>query len=395
MGLMMIRLVVMAKVLSVEEYGFFSKGLLVANTFSMLSCLGFQLLLQRDLPHYFFVGLNKRAAVMITQAVIIATGLFFFLFAGLWACTICYSIGAVVFVGLFNGLSQQILIISTVESRSRGDMLRYAKDILIRAIAVTFIGCWFGWVFDSAIIALFTDGVLTLIFCWTSIRFTYPNKKYLFESVALGFKSLKKIKWTTCAVFFINNGLGFFIINTDRWVASLTLTLDSFGLYSFVGILFLIGSSIQALISASLFPYLLRIKSLSGSGFAFLKIFKIIITLIILLLIINIPIFLFNELLLQKYFISYIEAVNLVPIFLLIAIIRSCDYWSIYLIAIGKEKIIFYISLFTIIIMVTFYYIMNEIIHVNKILVISYINLFITILLFLLGGVFSYRYKGD
>lgn len=130
MGLMMVRTLVMAKLLSVPSFAQYSGGLLVSSTFCMLGCLGLQSLLQREMPVQIVWHRERAAVVLLMQCLIVTTGC---AIIGLLLVAAGFSVAGLtsnfLAIGIFHGLSQQVFLIATVESRSRGESLYFARQI--------------------------------------------------------------------------------------------------------------------------------------------------------------------------------------------------------------------------------------------------------------------------
>lgn len=394
MGLMMARLLVMARILSIEEYGLYSLGLLVSGSFSMLSCLGLQLVLQRDSPYFLAKGLERRAAILTIQACIIALLLLLiFLIVALFSA-LYYRIETIVFIGLLHGFSQQIFIISTVDNRSRGNVLQYSKNNLWRAFFVLGVSCIIGLTCNSSGIILLADAVLTIFFSYIFFKSSYKNNAYIKACIRAGFNSLKGVKWSVCSIFFINSLIGFSLLNADRWTASILLTVDNFSIYSFAGIIFVFGTSAHALINTSIFPYLSKKNTHLGSKAIFVEVLKLTVILLIGYSLVSIPFLLMRKEIIEDYFNKYQIVIDVIPIFILISIIRASDFWFTYLMIIGKESTIFYISFITALLSIGSYYIIFKFNYFYaSIYTISIVNLVITILIFIFGGIFSWKHR--
>ena len=128
MVLMMVRLMIVARLLPVEEFATLSSGILVSGAFGMLGCLGLQSVLQRDWPMLLIRGQEYRGLVLAAQSNLVAVGC---ALVGLCVAASGVSIAGVkpiVFcIGVLHGLSQQFFSIATIESRSRGRMFDYAR----------------------------------------------------------------------------------------------------------------------------------------------------------------------------------------------------------------------------------------------------------------------------
>ena len=123
MGLMMLRPLLMARLFNAPEFGTYIAGLLVSSSFCVLGCLGLQPKLQRSMPMGFVARKELASQILVFQAILVA------LLLALLGCLIGvadFSIAGLspgnFAVSVVHGLSQQIFLLSTVESRSRGEV---------------------------------------------------------------------------------------------------------------------------------------------------------------------------------------------------------------------------------------------------------------------------------
>src|SRR5438105_6307399 len=123
-ALTMIRSLVIAQLLDVRGFGQFSGGILVSGTFCMLGCLGLQSMLQREWPVDLVRQRERAGLVRAAQCQLVALACFVL---GLLAAAAGLAPPGMsprlLAVGLVHGLSQQLFLVATIESRSRGDVL--------------------------------------------------------------------------------------------------------------------------------------------------------------------------------------------------------------------------------------------------------------------------------
>ena len=74
MGLMLARLLIMARMFDVPAFATYASGLLVSGSFSMLACLGLQSQLQRGLPVMIVRRRERAGAVLLAQCTFVASG---------------------------------------------------------------------------------------------------------------------------------------------------------------------------------------------------------------------------------------------------------------------------------------------------------------------------------
>src|SRR5689334_7988913 len=130
MGVMLLRLLLMAHLLPLSEFAAYSLGLLISSSFCMLGCLGLQSVLQRDLPVLIVRRRERVGATICLQCVVVASACAVLAWIGISLCgSASLTLGAaapVASIGILHGLAQQVFLVATVESRSRRETMRFA-----------------------------------------------------------------------------------------------------------------------------------------------------------------------------------------------------------------------------------------------------------------------------
>src|SRR5450759_2430383 len=111
MGLMMVRILVMAKILDVPSFAQYSAGLLASSTFCMLGCFGLYPLLQRELPMQIVRHREQMGAVLLVQCLLVATAC---AVVGILLAAVGVSVMGLspflLAIGVLHGLSQQVFL---------------------------------------------------------------------------------------------------------------------------------------------------------------------------------------------------------------------------------------------------------------------------------------------
>lgn len=211
MAMMMARLLVMAHLMEIEEFGQFNAGLLLSTTFCMLGCLGIQSVLQRDMPVMFLRQRRRAAVVLLLQALMIACG------CALLAIAICVPAfmaagfsPTLTLIGILHGLSQQAFLIATVESRSLGDPLRYARQNFWRATTLILGGSAVADGTYSALHVLAIEAVLTLAFASAIVRRACGDiRPTIMALIRLASRRLPGLPWRSALVLLLVSTIGF------------------------------------------------------------------------------------------------------------------------------------------------------------------------------------------
>ena len=352
MGLMLVRTLVIAHLLDLSGFAQFSGGLLVSSTFCMLACLGLQPLLQRELPVQIVRHREIAGQVLIAQCLLVAFGC---AVLGLLATLTGFSVAGLgsngMALGVLHGLSQQSFLIATLESRSRGEPLRFAMQNLWRSIALLGVGPAVAVATGSAPWVLGAEAVVSLVltqgFLRTVLGRTSLTTGFVYR---LALRRLRQVSWSSALALLGVSVTGFMSINADRWFAAELLMPTAFAQYAFGWIILIVAQSVQAVCNASIFPVLARKFANYGGAETFRVCARISVALLLISTMAAAPILWVLDLTIVSWFPAYTESRVLLPAFLFIAILRVSDFWSSFLLIAGLERRLLIIN----ILMITF-----------------------------------------
>lgn len=399
MGLMMLRPLLMARLFDTEGFATYSAGLLVSTTFCMLGCLGIQSMLQRKMPMDLIAGKELASLILLFQGVIVAVvsavlfsglGLSGFLIAGLSSEGFAVSI--------LHGMSQQLFVLATIESRSRGEPLRFSCQYLIRAgLVVTGAGIVAFYTLSPQL-TLLIEAVLSIIVVWHILLRVVLRKPislvHLFVSAV---QNMLRIRWREAFSLMAVMIIGFTLINVDRWIAATWLSSEEFAWYAFAWILVATAQSAQSIINSSVYPALSRRYAVGGRSSSFTLAAKASILLLGIGIIFALPAFYVLKILTLNWFSEYSESLRLIPIFLAVALVRLTDFWSSHLLIIGKER---YLLLINVTAAVTVMFVWFGLIFFKvpgdfDVLHLSYLALSLTMANYLSVLIVAYKFKSE
>jgi O-antigen/teichoic acid export membrane protein len=340
MGLMLVRILLMARLLSLPVFAQFSGGLLVSSTFCMLACLGLQSLLQRELPVQIVRRREIAGQVLIAQCLIVA---FACAALGLIVAAAGFAVAGLgpqgMALGVLHGLSQQSFLIATVESRSRGEPLRFAMQNLSRSVALLGVGLVVAVATGSAAWVLGTEAVVSFAFTNGTLRGVLGRTSLTIGFVyRLAVRRLEHVSWSSALALLAVAVTGFASINADRWVAAELLTATTFAQYAFGWIILTVAQSVQVVCNASVYPLFARKFANFGGAETFRVCARISIALLLLCSLAAVLSFWALDLAIVNWFPAYSDSRVLLPIFLCIAILRVSDFWSSFLVIAGLER---------------------------------------------------------
>lgn len=339
MGLMLLRTLMMARILDAQGFAHFSLGLLGSSTFCMLACLGLQLMLQRDMPVMIVRGRERPALVLVAQCILVA-----------WVCCMAALLAIAVGVpllgmptslaaiGMLHGLSQQVFLVATVESRSRGEPLRFSLQNLLRAAAVVVFGVVAALSTKSAFWVLTIEAVTSLVLAQRILTTIFRRQGVGASGIyRIALTQLPRLHWRSAMTLLLVTVLTFTAMNVDRWAAAGKLDLHDFGQYAFAWTILMVAQSVQALINASVYPALARRFATDGRGAAFHVCAMASAAMLLGAALMCLPFWYLLSFGIRHWFPDYIAALGVLPLFLVVAVLRVSDFWSSYLIILGLE----------------------------------------------------------
>jgi len=347
MGVMLVRMLVMARLLDIAGFAQFSGGLLVSSTFGMLGCLGLQSMLQRDLPMMIVDRRERPGLVLLVQCLIVACGCGLLgLIAAAAGLSIAGVMPSLVFVGVLHGVSQQVFVIATVESRSRGEPLRFAIQNLVRALAVIGIGIIVAKATNSAIWCLAAEALVSLAVVQGALRAMFRRAAIRMSIVfGLAFRRLWRLQWRSAMALLSVGMIGFVLLNVDRWLATKLLSVPQFAQYSFAWMVLMVAQSLQVVINASAYPLLARRFASFGKLTAFSISMRASAAILISGGMLAIPVWLLMDASIARWFSAYEPARTLLPFFLAIAVLRVSDFWSSFMVIVGLEARLLWLNI--------------------------------------------------
>lgn len=349
MALMMLRPLIMAKLLNVQGFAEYSTGLLVSASFCMLGGLGLQSLLQRDMPRYLLKGQRRKATILQLQSILVplvygAIALLFgFAFPSILGVRFGHSI---LIISLVHGLSQQIFLLATVESRSNGEPLRFAYQTLFRAFLIVLFASITGLLVRSPVAVLAVEAAVSVVVSLKILKSCFLSARLEFRVLlALAVRRLPRLPWSNALALLAVGTISFAYINLDRWLAAGMLSVIAFGQYAFAWVILMVAHSSQNIVNASVFPVLARRLAKHGSRNCYRIATNVSAVLLLVGGILIFPVAWGLKLVIMHWFPNYLPATSLIALFLGTGVLRLSDFWSSYLIITGYEKRLLFIKL--------------------------------------------------
>ena len=340
MGLILVRTLVMAKLLDIPSFAQFSGGLLVSSTFTMLGCLGLQSLLQREMPVQIIRRRERASVVLLMQCLTVATACaltgLLLVASGLDAAGLSPGLLA---IGIIHGLSQQVFLIATVESRSRGQPLTFALQTLVRAMIVLAVSIGVGVLLKSAVAVLMAEAIISLLLTHRILQGVWQRAQVgAAMAFRLAIRRIRQIPWSSAVALLAVASIGFLLMNIDRWVAVRLLQPIAFANYAFAWTVLMVAQSLQSVINTSIYPMLARRFASAGAAASFRIAAAASISLLSACAITSWPAYWLLNAVVMRWFPTYSESTSIFGLFIFVAALRLSDFWSSHLVIVGREK---------------------------------------------------------
>ncbi len=342
LGLMMARLMAAARILEVQEFARYSAALLVSGSFCMLGSLGLQTMLQREMPVRIHRGQERHGMVLLAQALMVAAGC---AAAGLLAAFAIPAAGggqaldrATFMVGVLHGMSQQVFVLMTIESRSRGRTMGFAGQYLARSVAVAGCGIAVMWLGSSGPWAAGAEAAATFAISAAMLGgISERSGTPAIASALLAMRRIHDLRWRAAAMLLAVYAVSWAVQNADRWVAERSVGVEAFAVYAFAANALTVASALQMVTNASMFPRLAKVHAEFGRRGAFLQAVRYS-TLLAALGLAAFPIAAFAwSLMVRQWFPKFGESTTIAPLFIAVGVLRVSDYWSSFALVVGAE----------------------------------------------------------
>lgn len=347
MAIMMARPLLMARLLDIQEFAYYSAGLLVSSTFCMLGCIGLQSLLQREMPGQLLRKRELPAAILLMQCLMVALicallGLVLS-FMGMEAAGVNRGMLA---TSILHGLSQQAFLLASIESRSRGEPLRFSMQQLQRGVFISVSGGIAAYSLESSVVVLQVEAIISLLLSWKILAGIWKKQIVSVSAISyLAVTRVSRIPWRSATVLFAVMVTSFSLLSIDRWFAASLLPSVVFAQYAFAGIVLTVSQSVQAIVNASVFPFVARKFSKSGKYATFRVAAFVSAAMLGVSAVLVLPATWAIHVVIFRFYPEYTAAISLVTVFVLVAVLRVSDFWSSYLIIVGHERRLLVVNL--------------------------------------------------
>lgn len=333
------KLIVYAKLVTVAQFGALGQMLLVSAAFGMGASLGLQSVASRDVPALFARGLERRGVRLLAQTIAVASWIALLML--LWAAAglSLFDLSAEELVlGVVHGWTQLAFLTLAFESRSRLEMMRYARDMAGRSAAIAAAGVVVAGLGFGARGVVLAEIAGTLAFCILIGRSVLARvrvgSRWLVRALAV---HRGRLPWRAALLMCAGTLVMFASFNVDRWIAAEALSRDIFGLYAFGWLVLLAAQSVQGLLNSGLLPLLSRRRAISLEASAYRLTALVSTALLVGGLLAVVPTAWMLAWTVEHWMPQYAEARPLWLPLLLAAVFRVSDFWSSLLLVVERE----------------------------------------------------------
>jgi len=265
------KLIVYAGLLEVAQFGTFGKMLLVSTLFGMVGALGLQSVASRDVPALLVGGRTRRALRLLGQNVAVSAWV---AAVGLIATAVGLSLFKLaaleLALGIVHGWAQLAFLTAAIESRSRLQMMRYARDMAVRNAGIAIAGAA-GAALGAGAALVIAIEIAGTVLCLFFVARGALRRGGIHPALLWRVWSVHRARlpWRSALAAGLGTLVMFASFNLDRWIAAETLSREWFGIYAF-GWLALVGAqSVQGLLNSGLLPLLSRRRAEGHAGSAY------------------------------------------------------------------------------------------------------------------------------
>lgn len=343
-GLLFIKNFVYAAIMSVNQFGIYSKYFILSTALASYAGLGIQQLAHKRMPQILFRGHGLAAGYMvlggvlifITTTIITTTGIYAFIWSTTENVNSIYGITVAAVNGLCLFLYTYVLISAKSELRFglHGKIMLARATILLAAGVITAVAS------DSGMTVLAVESISTFGFVvwWFCVK--YPMK-----DVIRRIRLPRLLRWLRsvsphASRLLILNGTLLAGIYLDRWLGAVTLSDTKFGVYS-AAALFLTGyQTLQAVLNVSVYPRMSRLIAHQDIQQAFGVAKRISLFMWAVTIILYLPCLLIAKYLVLKLWPDYSGIEVLIPVLMLAGTLRAGDYFGSFCILCNAEMIV-------------------------------------------------------
>jgi len=340
MALTMVRVLVYARILSNQAFAELNLVLII-STISM-TFVGFGLFsdLQRKMP----IDLQRHAvALAVARLVLAIAGTLAVASVGLPLVLAAAASGLLAPIagpiGIVHGLSQQLFLAATTESRSARETLRYSTQSLVRALLIIGLAVPVAMASGSAVMALATEALLNfaaagLIILRTTSRYNIRREEVLRQLSGLW----KQVNTSAMAYLVLFSFVVAASSNVDRWLAAKFLPTTEFAYYSFAAIITMMAYSTQALLNAAIYPAIAGRLAISPES-AFRMSAKSSCAMLACGLIACLPGIPLAKWIISSHFPDYLDALPLITAMAISGAFRLANFWTSFLIIAEMQRL--------------------------------------------------------
>jgi O-antigen/teichoic acid export membrane protein len=337
---MFLRVLVTAKLLSVDQFAVFNTVLVASNLISIAACFGLFPELQRLLPVQLEFKRLKSASRQVSLAIIGCFSVSIFAFLTIFLLSIFYEINLTLWsIGIIHCFSLQLFLISTTESRSSGDTFRFSIQNIFRSLLVLSSTIIIAATTNSATLVLLSEIIVTLVVSTLLIGRAFARfGMSFFEALRLALRKMRVLDWNSMVFLVLISATAMAATNADRWIAVSNLEKLAFAQYSFASIILTAGASVQALINASIYPAIAKRLARYGYKVAFRLVLITSVLCLLICSVLIVPGVFVSHALVLRFYPDYLDAIPLIPILAIVAMLRLSDFWASLLVISGSER---------------------------------------------------------
>jgi O-antigen/teichoic acid export membrane protein len=339
-GLLFLRTLVYARLLSVEGFGLWTQAMLVANTFTTLASAGLMHLAQKVLPQFHTREEHDNFEDLLTSCVAICgiSGALAALLLGL-AVGVGWLPPDWVFVAVLPfAIAQYLVTVRLIEIKSELRFIDHAKLSVVRAVLLLVLGVSVAALSGSVAATLIVEAAISLVLSWPLLS-GERGRKVLDKLSRLrrDHRWFANFRDAALRLFWLN-GVLVALYALDRWFGIALLTHYEYGIFAIGLTIITLFETLQLIVNVSAYPLMSRMIAHGEKHRAFRFATVASVVVIGCGALCYIPFVLMLDMLLRSFLPEFLEASPVIRLAVIVGILRLADFYGTFAILLNRER---------------------------------------------------------
>jgi O-antigen/teichoic acid export membrane protein len=340
-GLLFLKSVVYARLLSVEAFGGLNQALLIASTFTNFAGAGLPLLGHKLLPQFYVRGESELADSLIASAIMAFGSLTFVAAVVIGVAVVAgwLTNAATWYATLLVSVAQSIFFMRLIDCKSKLRFMDHALLSVSRAVLLLIAGAGVALATRSVAPTLATEGLVTL--CMALPLISGPRGSLIVrKAITLDIQQRQWLAETVPAALRLLwlNGTITLLYSIDRWTGVALLTKQQYGIYALGFVVVLVFETLQTVVNVAAYPLMGRLIARELHHRAFNLATTGTVVVVALTVVCYAPFVYFLKYLVRDFLPAYSGATVVIELSVIAGAFRLADFYSSFAILRNQER---------------------------------------------------------